>query len=70
MADPTLARMESALRRQHQVLSELIEIALMAVKESADSSVSSMHLNTRLLALADSLKGSPTAARATPRKTA
>lgn len=57
MADPTFARIESSLRMQQQALSELIEIALLAVKESTDSSVSTMHLNTRLMALAESLKG-------------
>ena len=56
MADASLARIESSLRIQQEALSELVEIALTAVKESADSSVSAIHMNTRLLKLAESLK--------------
>ncbi|MDR3389952.1 MAG: hypothetical protein P4L92_23190 [Rudaea sp.] len=55
MADQTLARIEARLSVQADALSELIEIALLAVKESGASSVSAIHLNTRLLKLADSL---------------
>ena len=56
MADSNLMRMESALRKQQQTLTELIDIALHAVRESGNTSVTAMHLQTRLQALADSLK--------------
>jgi hypothetical protein len=62
--------MQVSLRTQQQALSELIQIALLAVKESGDSSVSAMHVRTRLLALADSLQGSAGTVRETPRRTA
>jgi len=65
MAD-TLARIESSLRTQQQVLLELIEVALSAVRESGDTSVSAMHLNTRLRALADLLEVSDAASAALP----
>jgi hypothetical protein len=55
MEDASLARIESSLRLQQEALSELIAIALSAVKESGDSSVSAMHLSTRLQKLSDSL---------------
>jgi hypothetical protein len=48
-------RMESALRKQQQTLAELIDIALHAVRESNDTSVTAMHLQTRLQALVDTL---------------
>jgi len=70
MADQTLARIESSLHQQQQALTELIEIALLAVKESGDASVTAMHLNTRLLALAEFLKVPPTAVTHVQRKTA
>jgi hypothetical protein len=57
-------RMESALRKQQQALAELIDIALHAVHESSDSSVTAIHLQTRLQALADSLKPAPREATA------
>ena len=56
MADSTLTRMDSALRKQQRALAELIDIALHAVRESGDSSVTAMHLQTRLTALADTLQ--------------
>jgi hypothetical protein len=56
MQDPTLTRIESALRQQQDALAELIEIALSAVKESGDSSVSAIHLSSRLQKLSNSLK--------------
>jgi hypothetical protein len=56
MTDPSLARIESALRVQHAALAELIAIALAAVRESGESSVSAIHLTTRLGALASSLE--------------
>lgn len=59
MADSNLMRMESALRKQQQALTELIDIALHAVRESGDSSITAMHLQTRLQALAESLKATP-----------
>ena len=55
MEDGSMARIESTLRLQQAALSELIEIALCAVKESGDSSVSAIHLSTRLQRLSDSL---------------
>jgi hypothetical protein len=55
MEDGSLARIESSLRLQQAALSELIEIALSAVKESGDSSVSAIHLSTRLQKLSDTL---------------
>jgi len=58
MADSNLMRMESALRKQQKALAELIDIALHAVRESSDTSVAAMHLQTRLLALAESLQPS------------
>ena len=36
MADSTLTRMDSALRKQQRALAELIDIALHAVRESGD----------------------------------
>ena len=59
MADSNLMRMESALRKQQQTLTELIDIALHAVRESGDTSVTAIHLQRRLQALADSLKPAP-----------
>jgi hypothetical protein len=56
MQDSSLTRIESSLRQQQEALAELIEIALSAVKESGDSSVSAIHLSTRLQKLSDSLK--------------
>jgi len=56
MTDSNLQQMESALRKQQQTLTELIDIALHAVRESGDTSVTAMHLQKRLQALADSLK--------------
>ena len=56
MADSNLMRMESALHKQQLALAELIDIALHAVRESSDTSVAAMHLQTRLSALAESLK--------------
>jgi hypothetical protein len=59
MTDSNLQQMESALRKQQQTLTELIDIALHAVRESGDTSVTAMHLQSRLQALADSLKPVP-----------
>jgi len=56
MADSTLTRMDSALRKQQRALAELIDIALHAVRESGETSVTAIHLQTRLQALADSLQ--------------
>ena len=56
MADSNLMRMESALLKQQMALAELIDIALHAVRESTDASVAAMHMQTRLLALAESLQ--------------
>lgn len=64
MADSNLMRMESALRKQQTALAELIDIALHAVRESSDTSVAVMHLQTRLRALADSLQ--PSSREASP----
>jgi len=47
--------MESALRKQQQALLELIHMQLDAIRESNDASVAIMHLQRRLLALANSL---------------
>ena len=55
MVDTSLTRMESALRRQQQALLELIHMQLDAIRESNDASVTAMHLQRRLLALAGSL---------------
>ncbi len=55
MTESSLARMEAALHVQQQALAELIAIAIAAVKESGESSVSAIHLSTRLRALAGSL---------------
>ena len=55
MADTSLTRMESALRNQQQALLELIHMQLDAIRESNDASVTAMHLQRRLVALADSL---------------
>jgi hypothetical protein len=55
MENPSLARIESSLRLQQEALAELIEIALAAVKESGESSVSAIHLSSRLQKLSDSL---------------
>ena len=56
MTDATLSRIESSLRLQHEALAELIEIALFALKESGDASVTTIHMNTRLHKLAAWLK--------------
>jgi hypothetical protein len=47
--------MESALRKQQQALLELIHMQLDAIRESNDASVATLHLQRRLLALANSL---------------
>ena len=60
MEDSSLIRIESSLRQQQDALAELIEIALSAVKESGDSSVSAIHFSTRLQKLSDSLKRAST----------
>jgi cell division septation protein DedD len=49
-------RMDSALRKQQRALAELIDIALHAVRESGETSVTAMHLQMRLQALADTLQ--------------
>lgn len=67
MTDPNVMRMESALRKQQRALTELIDIALHAVRESGDTSVTGMHLQTRLVALAESLQPSVREAAATGR---
>jgi hypothetical protein len=67
MADSTLMRMDSALRKQQRALMELIDIVLHAVRESGATSVTAMHLQTRLQALADSLQPSVHEATATGR---
>lgn len=66
MADPTLAELAGLLRIQHEALLELIDIAAAGVKESGDSSVSAMHLSTRLNRLADALRRSAGAALVRP----
>ena len=66
MQDSALDRIESSLRQQRDALAELIEIALSAVKESGDSSVSAIHLSTRLQKLSDSLKRTGTAVPQSP----
>ena len=70
MEDTSLARIQLSLRQQQDALAELIEIALSAVKESGDSSVSAIHLTTRLQKLSDSLKRANTnvPAPATPNR--
>ena len=55
MASPSLTPMESALRKQQQALLELIHMQLDAIRESNDASVGAMHLQRRLLALAEAL---------------
>lgn len=55
MADTALTRMESALRKQQQALLELVNMQLDALRESNDSSVATLHLQRRLLALAAAL---------------
>ena len=60
MTESTLARMELALRKQQSALAELLDIALQAVRESGDTSVTAMHLQVRLQSLADSLKPAAT----------
>ena len=66
MQDSALDRIESSLRQQRDALAELIEIALSAVKESGDSSVSAIHLSTRLQKLSDSLKRTGTTVPQSP----
>jgi hypothetical protein len=55
MADTSLNRMESALRTQQKALLELVHMQLDAIRESNDASVASMHLQRRLLSLANLL---------------
>ena len=50
------SELAALLRFQHDALQELIDIALTAVRESNASSVSAMHLTTRLNKLSDALK--------------
>lgn len=71
MSIARIEAMEANLRRQQQCLVELIDTALIAVRESGDSSVTAMHLNTRLLELAKQLDdgflpAAPTNVRALP----
>jgi len=54
--DPSTSELAALLRFQHDALQELIDIALTGVRESNASSVSAMHLATRLNKLADALK--------------
>jgi len=54
--DPSTGELAALLRFQHDALQELIDIALTAVRESNASSVSAMHLTTRLNKLSDALK--------------
>ena len=68
MQDPSLTRIESSLRQQQDALAELIEIAISAVKESGDSSVSAIHLSTRLQKLSDSLRRANAAPQAPNRR--
>ena len=58
MIDARIDKFETNLRLQQKALLELIEIALLAVRESGDSSVTAMHLNTRLLDLEKQIAGS------------
>src|SRR5689334_2367706 len=55
MTDSALTSMQSALRQQRQALLELVDMALDAIRESTDSSVPTLHLQQRLIALAEAL---------------
>ena len=58
MRNPSTSELTGLVRAQQAALHELIEIALSAVRESGDSSVSTIHLITRLNKLANSLRRS------------
>ena len=64
MPEATMNQMELALRRQHRALLELIDIALQAIHESNDASVTTLHMQRRLAELAESL--APGATKAVP----
>ena len=55
MADRPSTPLELALRKQQQALLELIHMQLDAIRESNDASVTAMHLQRRLGALAEAL---------------
>jgi hypothetical protein len=57
MQETNLNHIETAMRAQHRILSELIESALSAFNEYGDTSVAAIHLTTKLGALRDALKG-------------
>ena len=56
MRNPSNGELTAQLRAQQAALQELIDIALSAVRESGDSSVSSIHLIKRLNRLNDALR--------------
>jgi len=58
MTETGMSEIGMLLRNQHEAITELIDIALAAVRESRDSSVGAIHLTTRLNKLADSVKRS------------
>jgi hypothetical protein len=58
MRNPSTSELISLVRAQQAALHELIEIALTAVRESGDSSVSAIHLITRLNKLTNALRRS------------
>ena len=70
MADATASELARQLRVQHDALLELIDIALAAVRESGQSSVSSMHMTTRLNELGDSLRRAAAASVVRPHASA
>jgi len=56
MRNPSTSELTGLVRAQQAALHELIEIALSAVRESGDSSVSTIHLITRLNKLENALR--------------
>ena len=58
MRNPSNSELTAQLHAQQAALQELIDIALTAVRESGDSSVSSIHLITRLSKLNAALRHS------------
>ena len=58
MTQAGMSEIGMLLRGQHEAITELIDIALAAARESRDSSVGMIHLVTRLNKLADSVKRS------------
>ena len=55
MPAPTTAELAARMRLQDEAIIELIDIALTAIRESGDSTVSTLHVLMRLTKVRDAL---------------